>query len=67
MREHGRKQTRAPVPPSAEWLRCRRFSFLFSSFLWWAFSLRDICWGGLMAKESSSSPLERDTTAPRRA
>lgn len=59
---HGhRAESRPPVPPSAEWLRCRRFSFLFSSFLWWAFSFRAICCGGLMAKESSSSPLERDT------
>ena len=61
--QHNTEENKRAIPPSAEWLRCLRFSFLFSSFLWWAFSFRDICWGGLMAKESSSSPLKEDTAA----
>lgn len=46
------------VPPSAEWLRRRLLSFLFSSFLWWDLSFLVICWGGFIASDSSSSPLE---------
>jgi len=45
------------TPPSAEVLRWRLFSFLFSSFLWWDLSFLAICCGGLMANESSSSAL----------
>ena len=48
----------SPLPPSSEWLRCRRFSFLLSSFLWCDLSFLAICCGGLMASESSSSPLK---------
>lgn len=47
------------TPPSAEWLRWRLLSFLFSSFLWWDLSFLAICCGGLIASDSSSSPLHK--------
>lgn len=48
------------LPPSAEWLLCLLLSFLFSSFLWYDLSFLAICCGGLMAKDSSSSPLRKN-------